>query len=451
MIARRSLSTAVLGLLAATTAAAQSRERVCVTTEARRVISAPFLLANGSDRIVAAPFAHPSPDGAAFVVAVRDPERTLRVGERRGLRRSITELELRGAATPADTSPGMVFARINRDLGLVGEAVFVEDPTASRREGETFPPGVPVGVTVEGGVLVIAHVAGDLYATLVTPEGPIAPLRRVAQAPPATAAGTHGFVWLTAGARTLDGHPAAVALGGTEEGEVVALRFDGRGERLGDPVLWQQHVGGAMQLLPVAPGDDLAALLERPVRGATVTGEQAREQVLVRLTDTVEPSGDPARLGLGPYPTAAAMRGSSLVLSQWAEGHGLAVATLPITRGRLQVETPRLWTTRELEGAPLGHTMITGGEGVLYDLALNGDTVAGGLHAYLVYFDGAGTPFPRRDVVPLRARVIAPPVLLPAEDGVVAVMANVDELGGGVDAVHLRCDLVTLPPTPTAR
>jgi hypothetical protein len=36
-------------------------------------------------------------------------------------------------------------------------------------------------------------------------------------------------------------------------------------------------------------------------------------------------------------------------------------------------------------------------------------------------------------------------VLLPAEDGVVAVMANVDEMGGGVDAVHVRCDLVTLP------
>jgi len=445
MIARRSLVAGCLALLSAATAGAQSRERVCVTTEARRVLSAPFLLANGSDRIVAAPFAQPSREGAAFVIAVRDPERTLRVGERRGLRRSITELELRGAATPPDALPGMVFARVNRNLGLVGEALFVEDPTPSRREGETFPPGVPVGVTVEGGVLVIAHIAGDLYATLVAPEGPVAPMRRVAQAPPATSAGTHGFVWLTATARTVNGHAGAIALGGTEDGEVVALSFDGQGERVGDPVLWQQHVGGSMQLLPLPAGADAAALLERPVRGATVTGEQAREQVLVRLTDTLEPSGDPARLGLGPYPTAAAMRGSSLVLSQWAEGRGLAVSTLPVARGRLQVETPRLWTTRELDGAPLGHTMITGGEGVLYDLAMNGDTVAGGLHAYLVYFDGAGTPFPRRDVVPLRARVIAPPVLLPAEDGVVAVMANVDEMGGGVDAVHVRCDLVTLP------
>ncbi|MDP3214927.1 MAG: hypothetical protein Q8S73_12535 [Deltaproteobacteria bacterium] len=446
MIARSSLGAMVLSLLTAGwSAGAQSRERVCVTTEARRLLSAPFLLANGSDRIVAAPFAQPSREGAAFVVALRDPERTLRVGERRGLRRAVTELELRGAATPPEHLPGMVFARVNRELGLVGEPVFVEDPTSSRREGETFPPGVPVGVTVEGGVLVIAHVAGDLYATLVAPEGPVAPLRRVAQAPPTTAAGTHGFVWLTATARTVHGHAGAVALGGTEDGEVVALSFDGQGERVGDPVLWQQHVGGSMQLLPLPPGADPAALLERPVRGATVTGEQAREQVLVRLTDTLEPSGEPARLGLGPYPTAATMRGSSLVLSQWAEGRGLAVSTLPVARGRLQVETPRLWTTRDLEGAPLGHTMITGGEGVLYDLATNGDTVAGGLHAYLVYFDGAGTPFPRRDVFPLRARVIAPPVLLPAEDGVVAVMANVDEMGGGVDAVHVRCDLVTLP------
>ncbi len=316
MIARRSLVAGCLAMLSAASAGAQSRERVCVTTEARRVLSAPFLLANGSDRIVAAPFARPSREGAAFVVAVRDPERTLRVGERRSLRRSITELELRGAATQPDALPGMVFARLNRSLGLVGEPLFVEDPTPSRREGETFPPGVPVGVTVEGGVLVIAHIAGDLYATLVAPEGPVAPMRRVAQAPPATSAGTHGFVWLTATARAVNGHAGAIALGGTEDGEVVALTFDGQGERVGDPVLWQQRVGGSMQLLPLPSEADAAALLERPVRGATVTGEQAREQVLVRLTDTLEPSGDPSRLGLGPYPTAAAMRGSSLVLSQ---------------------------------------------------------------------------------------------------------------------------------------
>ncbi len=444
MTLRRTLLSLALGLVSVT-AGAQSRERVCVTTEARRLISAPYLLANGSDRIVAAPFARPAPGGAVFVVAVRDPERTLRVGERRALRRNITELDLRGTAAQTDHVPGTVFARVNRELNVVGEPVFVEDPVPSRREGETFPPGVPVGITVEGGVLVIAHIAGDLYATMVAPEGPVAPMRRVAQSPPASAAGHHGYVWLTATARTVNGHAGAVALAGTEDGEVTALSFDGAGERVGDPVLWQQRVGGSMQLLPLPLEADPAALLERPVRGTTLTGQQAREQVLVRLTDTLEPSGDPARLGLGPYATAAAMRGTSLLLSQWAEGRGLAVSTLPVARGRLQVETPRLWTTRDLDGVSLGHAMVTGGEGVLYDLATHGDTVAGRLHAYLVYFDGAGQPFPRRDVFPLRARVIAPPVLLPAEDGVVAVMANVDELGGGVDAVHVRCDLLTLP------
>lgn len=444
MSLRRSLLSLALGLLSSTVGA-QSRERVCVTTEARRLISAPFLLANGSDRIVAAPFARPAPGGAAFVVAVRDPERTLRVGDRRTLRRSIAELELRGPSTPADHVPGTVFARVNRELNVVGEPVFVEDPAPSRREGETFPPGVPVGVTVDGGVLVVAHIAGDLYATTVTPEGPVAPMRRVAQAPPAAASGHRGYVWLTATARTVNGRPGAVALAGTDEGEVTALTFDGSGERVGDPVLWQQRVGGSMRLLPLPPEADPAALLERPVRGTTLTGEQAREQVLVRLTDTLEPSGDPTRLGLGPYPTAAAMRGGSLVLSQWAESRGLAVSTLPLARGRVQVETPRLWTTRELDGVSLGHEMVTGGEGVLYDLATHGDTVAGGLHAYLVYFESTGQPFPRRDVFPLRARVIAPPALLPAEDGIVAVMANVDELGGGIDAVHVRCDMLTLP------
>lgn len=444
MTPRSSLLALAIGLLSAS-AGAQSRERVCVTTEARRLMSAPYLLANGSDRLVAAPFARPAANGATFVVAVRDPERTLRVGDRRTLRRSVAELELRGASTPADHVPGTVFARVDRSLALVGEPVFVEDPAPSRREGETFPPGVPVGVTVDGGVLVIAHVAGDLYATTVAPEGAIAPLRRVAQAPPGGSTGHHGYVWLTATARTVGGRAGAVALAGTEDGEVTALSFDGAGALVGDPVLWQQRVGGSMQLLPLPPDADPAALLERPVRGTTLTGEQAREQVLVRLTDTLEPSGDPSRLGLGPYATAASMRGGNLLLSQWAEGRGLAISTLPVTRGRVQIETPRLWTTRDLEGLSLGHAMVTGGEGVLYDLATHGDGTAGGLHAYLVYFDGAGQPFPRRDVFPLRARVIAPPALLPAEDGVVAVMANVDELGGGIDAVHVRCDLLTLP------
>jgi hypothetical protein len=39
------------------------------------------------------------------------------------------------------------------------------------------------------------------------------------------------------------------------------------------------------------------------------------------------------------------------------------------------------------------------------------------------------------------------PALLPAGDGFVAVMGVYDELGGGIDAVHVRCEMVTLPPT----
>jgi hypothetical protein len=33
-----------------------------------------------------------------------------------------------------------------------------------------------------------------------------------------------------------------------------------------------------------------------------------------------------------------------------------------------------------------------------------------------------------------------------AGDGFVAVMGVYDELGGGIDAVHVRCEMVTLPP-----
>jgi hypothetical protein len=41
--------------------------------------------------------------------------------------------------------------------------------------------------------------------------------------------------------------------------------------------------------------------------------------------------------------------------------------------------------------------------------------------------------------------MITRPALLPAEDGVVVLMAAYDELGGGIDAAHVRCELTTLP------
>ena len=170
------------------------------------------------------------------------------------------------------------------------------------------------------------------------------------------------------------------------------------------------------------------------------------EQLHQRTGIRYQPVGEPERLGLGPYETAGVVRNRSLVLTQWAESRGLAVSTLTPRDGALPIETPRTWTTDPFEGVALGHTLLRGTSNILYDFVLYGDDVAGGLHGYLTYIPPAGVPYSRRDVVPLRARVIAPPVLLPADDGVVAVMASYDEMGGGVDAVHLRCDLVTLPP-----
>jgi len=35
----------------------------------------------------------------------------------------------------------------------------------------------------------------------------------------------------------------------------------------------------------------------------------------------------------------------------------------------------------------------------------------------------------------------------PARDGFVAGMGVYDELGGGIDAVHVRCEMATPPPT----
>lgn len=431
-------------LLCGSAASAQSREPLCVTTEVRRLVSAPFLQVNGSDYLVAKPLPSPGRDGAAFVVAVRDPDHSLRVGDARALARTVDEMEFAGPHRPAERDPGLTVLRLDREMRVVGEALFLADPVRGERGEETFAPGIPAGVTVDDGVLVVEHVAGDLYATVIPPSGAAPPPRRVAEAPLASSTGHRGFVWMTAVERRAGDARGAAVLAGTDDGEVTALAFDGHGQRVGDPLLWRQRVGGAMQLA-APPGGDPVALLERPVRGTTATGQQAREQVLVRLSPTLEPVGEPERLGLGPYPTVALARGRDLVISQWAESRGLAIASLPVDDGRVRVELPRIWTTEPFEGIPLAHAAVRGPGNVLYDLMLHGDDVAGGLHAYVTYVPPAGTVYPRRDVIPFRARVIARPALLPAEDGAVVIMATYDELGGGVDAAHVRCEMVTLP------
>ena len=435
-------------LTLAQTAQAQGREPLCVTTEVRRLVSAPFLQVNGSDLLVAQPLPSPGRDGAAFVVAVRDPDHSLRVGDARGLARSFDEMEFRAPYRAPERTPGLTVLRLDRAMRVVGDAVFLPDPVRSERGEETFAPGIPAGVTVDGGVLVVEHLAGDLWATVVPPSGEIPAVHRIAEAPPAEGDAHRGFVWLTAAARDRDGAHGAAVLAGTDTGEVVAVDLDAQGVPRTPPVFWRQRVGGAMQLVAVPSAAAPVALLERPVRGVTQQGTQAREQVLVALTPTLEPDGEPQRLGLGPYPTTAVVRGNDLVVSQWAESRGYAVATLPLDHGRPRIELPRIWTTSPFEGIPLAHATTRGAGGVLYDLMLHGDDVAGGLHAYVTYVPPAGAPYPRRDVLPLRARVIARPALLPSEDGAVVILATYDELGGGIDAAHVRCEMLTLPARP---
>lgn len=431
--------------LAGAATRAQTREPLCAMTRARRLASAPVLLAEGSDFVAAQAFRRAPEQGAAFAVAVRDPDETLRVGARRSLPRALAELEYQGPAAPSTRGPGLVVMRLHRDLSLAGDALRLPDPVSSTRGDETFPPGIPAAVAVDAGVLVVQHIAGDLYATLVPPSGEVAAPTRVAEAP-LVVRGHRGFVWLSAAEALRDGSHGAVVLAGTAQGEVMVLQFRGDGARAAEPRLWQQRVGGAMQLVALRGGARHVALLERPVRGASLDGSQARAQVLVNLSPGLDPEGEPTALGLGPYETTAVSRGDRLVLSQWAEARGFAVSTLPVDERGVRIETPRLWTTERFEGVPLGHRAVLGPAGVVYDLMLHGDDVAGGLHAYSTYVPPAGTPYSRRDTMPLRARVVARPALIPAEDGFVAVMGVYDELGGGVDAVHVRCEMVTLPP-----
>lgn len=433
-----------LTLLGAT-ASAQTREPLCATTRARRLVSASTLPVEGSDYIAAQPFRALAPDGAAFVIAARDPEETLRVGPRRGSPRALSELEYQSPAAPSTRGAGLVVLRVDPELRVVGEPARLADPAPSTRGEETNPPGIPAAVTVDSGVLVVQHIAGDLYATLVPREGAPSAPTRVAEAP-IVIRGHRGFTWLSAAPWLHDGAHGAAVLAGTEQGEVISLRVNGAGARVGSEQLWRQRVGGAMQLVALRDGASHIALLERPVRGTALDGAQARAQVLVQLSASLEPEGEPVALGLGPYETVALSRGERLVVAQWAEARGFAASQLPLDGRGVRVETPRIWTTERFEGAALGHRAVLGVGGVIYDLMLHGDEVAGGLHAYATFFPPAGTVYSRRDVMPLRARVVGRPALLPANDGFVAVMGVYDELGGGIDAVHVRCEMVTLPP-----
>ncbi|MBL8603832.1 MAG: hypothetical protein JNK72_18035 [Myxococcales bacterium] len=425
-------------------AAAQRREPLCAVVDSRRVLSAPHMAVNGSDRLVAQRFLSPGA-GPSTLVAVRDPERSLRIAGRPRGPRALSTLEWSGPhRNTGNAAPGLVVVRLDDHLDRVGEAMFIEDPIQEPRgHEETFAPGIPVGVPIDDGVMLFEHIGGDLYGVLVGPEGQPGPLRRLAEAPREDGHG--GFTWITAAPRRRDGQQGAVVLAGTAAGEVMALGVDAHGAPIGHAALWGQRVGGTMQLFEGPEGAQPVALLERPVRGTTLHGEQAREQVLVRLRDTLEPNGTPERVGLGPYETAGVLRDNQLVLTQWAEMRGLAVSTVGLDPSRLAIETPHIWTTQPLDGIALGHRLVLGPDNIAYDFVLNGDTTAGGLHGYLTYLPRAGTPFARRELLPLRARVIARPELLASEDGVVVFMATYDELGGGVDAVHLRCDMVTLP------
>ncbi len=349
----RSLFAVISALTASITldAAAQSREPLCVTTEVRRIASAPFMQVNGSDYLVALPLPTPAREGAAFVVAVRDPDHSLRVGDARGLTRTVDEMEFHAPYRAPERDPGLAVMRLDRAMRLVGEALFVPDPVRGERGEETFPPGIPAGVTVDDGVLVAEHIAGDLYVTVVPPSGAVQPPRRLAQSPVAST-GHRGFVWITAAQRVRDGVRSAVVLAGSDDGEVVALDLDEHGLPRGAPVVWQQHVGGAMQLVAIPEASEPVAILERPVRGTTMTGDRAREQVLVRLSPTLEPVGEPERLGLGPYPTTAVARGRDLVIAQWAESRGIAISTLAVEHGAPRVELPRIWTTSPSKASP---------------------------------------------------------------------------------------------------
>ncbi|MFO0630241.1 MAG: hypothetical protein U0325_32090 [Polyangiales bacterium] len=129
-------------VLASSGAFAQTREPLCAMTRARRLASAPVLLAEGRTSWPRSRFGVPRRTGgfAGLRVTLTRPPR---VGERRGLPRALAELEYQGPAAPSSRGPGLVIFRVDADFAVRGTPVRLPDPVGSTRGDETFPPGSP--------------------------------------------------------------------------------------------------------------------------------------------------------------------------------------------------------------------------------------------------------------------------------------------------------------------
>jgi hypothetical protein len=435
------LAFALLATAVGTRAYAQSREPLCTTVATQRLVRGEHLWTGHGERMAAASFATAGARGERHVVIV--PEISDFVSARGSQARPAAALGYGGLGGLMTGASGFAAIRLDDQMHVVDDRIFVADPVATPPENGQSVATLPVAVTLAAGVLVVARHAGDLYATVVPPSGPIAAPRRVATAPPPPERGRRGFEWLTATARA-DG---AIALAGTFDGAVVAIRFDANGSVRGTPALWEERVGGPMELLP-SPDGPIAAFLGRPVRGTGPHNEQARVQVLVALNENLRPVGQPFATGFAQFPLAMVRRGRSMLVFQWAEQQGVAIATLPIGDRRFGEQLPRLYYAQPpLEGSSAGHAATVGASNIVFDVA-NYTETAGGVHGHVTWLAPSGTPYIRRDVLALRLEEAFSPAVFPAVDGVVVVTGGTDETGGAIDAYHVRCDLVSLPQQP---
>ncbi len=402
-------------------ASAQTHEPLCVPVASQRLLVGDRLSAPDGERMAVQPFATTGPQGERFVMVVHENVEGLALPH--AVRRHVGELGYEAMGGLGTSRPGRVYVRLNDQLHVVGEPVFVPEPVSNPPVGGHSQSTLPVAVTLPSGVLVIERIAGDVFATRVPNTGAIAAPSHIATAPSADENVPRGFDWITAVARG-DG---AIALAGTLDGQVVAMHFDHDGALQGTATAWSTRVGGPMQLLP--SDGPIAALLGRPVRGTGPHNEQARVQILVPLDEALRPAGDPFATGFAQFPFAAVQRGRSMYVFQWSEQQGVAIATLPIGERRLGEQLPRLYYAQPaLDGANAGHTATLAAGNIVYDVAMYAES-QGGLHGHVAWLAPAGAPVLRRDVLALRLNPVLPPVALPASDGVVVFTAGNDEQG----------------------
>ncbi|MDP3274894.1 MAG: hypothetical protein Q8Q09_06820 [Deltaproteobacteria bacterium] len=401
------------GILLTNAAHGQAREPLCRTVETRRIFGSQLVPQDTQDALRVLPLRGEWPGQARFVALWREAH----------------------PATDGGTTLRMT--RLDSRLQRVGEMGAWTSPALTAEQGR----GALAAVVLRDSLLVLVRAGSSIQRLIVARDGSVRaePLLTLPSDVPAPNATPLRIEWVDAIARG-DG---AIAMLGLTSGEVRAYRFDAAGA-VSAETTWTQRVGGVMRLLPTSATQSALAMLERTLPGQGADGETPAVQMLVTLDEQLLPVGVPERTGYAHFPWSVVARsGGALEVHQWVRSQGVAIGRVTVSARRAALEAPRLWFAQPpFEGRAVASASIVGRGGVAYGAVVT-ERAGGSLESQLAWVAPSGEPMLRRSVVPLSGRLLMLPALAAAEDGYVMFAGAEDETGFGIDAFHVRCDMVT--------